>query len=86
MAKKDIDYEKFGLTYRVGRRVCHLASDGSVRPLCGLNQLGLGWTRKKPDDKICKNCRKDVTVVKARRRRIAIFRGYSGIEAHVETK
>lgn len=80
-----VDYEKFGLRYRVGRGVSHLAADGANRTLCGLNRLGL-TCKKKPEDKVCRNCRRDVTILKARRQKIAVYKGYSSLEAHIEMK
>ena len=82
---KKIDYEKFGLDYWIGRNVFHLRVEGKTRSLCGLSLLGLR-VKKKPDDNVCRNCRKGVTIFKVRRQRVAVYRGYSRLEAHIEMK
>jgi len=82
---KKIDYEKFGLDYWIGRNVFHLRVEGKMRTLCGLSLFGLKC-RKKEDAKVCRNCRKRVTILKVRRHRVAVYRGYSALEAHVETR
>ena len=83
--KKKTNYESFGLHYWIGRSVFHLRVEGTGRALCGLNLLGLKC-KKKEDDKVCRNCRKGVTILKVRRHRVAVYRGYSALEAHVETR
>jgi hypothetical protein len=81
-----INYGSFGLRYWVGTKVFHLAAEGAVLTLCGLSRLGLVGKRT-PHDNVCRNCRRNVTMLKARRRKIAVYRGYSRfVEAHVEVR
>ncbi len=75
-----IQYEKFGLEYTVGKRVIHLNSGSKIRTQCGILRLGL---KVSPKDGValCGRCKKTIKVVRAKGARIGIYKSFGRVVA-----
>lgn len=80
---EQIQYEKFGLEYIAGKKVIHLNGGSKIKTQCGVGRLGL---RVRPNDSfaLCKRCKKTVKIVRAKGKRIGIYRSLGEVVAWPE--